>query len=61
MRLWTYKSEVQVADNVLHYKRTYEIKDVVSSDRRNWNAGVHDFFDQISVDERANVLRRANP
>ena len=56
----TYKSEVQVADNVLHYKRTYEIKDVVVPTQKLDE--VRDFFHQISADERASaVLRRANP
>jgi hypothetical protein len=56
----TYKSEVQVADNVLHYKRTYEIKDVVVPTQRLDE--VRDFFHQIAADERSSaVLRRANP
>ena len=56
----TYKSEVQVADNVLHYKRTYEIKDVVVPTQKLDE--VRDFFHQISADERSSaVLRRANP
>jgi hypothetical protein len=56
----TYKSEVQVADNVLHYKRTYEIKDVVVSSQKLDE--VRDFFHQIAADERSSaVLRRANP
>jgi hypothetical protein len=56
----TYKSEVQVADNVLHYKRTYEIKEVVVPTQKLDE--VRDFFHQISADERASaVLRRANP
>jgi hypothetical protein len=51
---------VQVADNVLHYKRTYEIKDVVVPTQKLDE--VRDFFHQISADERASaVLRRANP
>ena len=56
----TYKSEVQVADNVLHYKRTYEIKDVVVPTQKLDE--VRDFFHQIEADERSSaVLRRANP
>src|SRR5580704_12760489 len=56
----TYKSEIQVADNVLHYKRTYEIKDVVVPTQKLDE--VRDFFHQIAADERSSaVLRRANP
>lgn len=55
-----YKSEVQVADNVLHYKRTYEIKDVVVPTQKLDE--VRDFFHQIAADERSSaVLRRASP
>jgi transglutaminase-like putative cysteine protease len=56
----TYKSEVLVANNVLHYKRTYEIKDVLVP-TKNLDE-VRDFFHQIAADERSGaVLRRANP
>jgi transglutaminase-like putative cysteine protease len=56
----TYKSEVQVANNVLHYKRTYEIKDVVVPTQKLDE--VRDFFHQIADDEKSSaVLRRANP
>ncbi len=56
----TYKSEVLVANNILHYKRTYEIKAVVVP-TKNLDE-VRDFFHQIAADERsAAVLRRANP
>lgn len=56
----TYKSEVQVADNVLHYKRSYEITDlIVPTDKL---AEVRDFFRQVAADEKSSaVLRRANP
>jgi transglutaminase-like putative cysteine protease len=56
----TYKSEVKVADNVLHYKRTYEVKElVVPTDKL---AEVRDFFHQIAADEKSSaVLRRVNP
>jgi len=55
-----YKSEVQVADNILHYKRSYEITDlVVPTDKLS---EVRDFFHQITADEKSSaVLRRANP
>ena len=56
----TYKSEVQVADNILHYKRTYEIRDVVVPTQKLDE--VRDFFHQIAADEKSSaVLRRANP
>jgi hypothetical protein len=55
----SYKSEVQVANNVLHYKRTYEIKDVLVPTQKLDE--VRDFFHQIAADERSSaVLRRAN-
>jgi transglutaminase-like putative cysteine protease len=55
-----YKSQVLVANNVLHYKRSYEIKDVLVPTK---NLGeVRDFFRQIAADEKSSaVLRRANP
>lgn len=56
----TYKSEVQVTDNVLHYKRSYEITDLVVPTEKL--PEVRDFFHQIAVDEKSSaVLRRANP
>ncbi len=56
----TYKSEVQVANNVLHYKRTYEIKDVMVPTQKLDE--VRDFFYQIAADEKSSaVLRRASP
>jgi transglutaminase-like putative cysteine protease len=55
-----YKSQVLVANNVLHYKRTYEIRDVLVP-TKNLDE-VREFFHQIAVDERSGaVLRRANP
>ena len=56
----TYKSEVQITDNVLHYKRSYEITDLVVPTEKL--PEVRDFFHQIAVDEKSSaVLRRANP
>ena len=56
----TYKSDVQVKDNVLHYKRTYEITDLVVPTEKL--PEVRDFFHQIAMDEKSSaVLRRANP
>jgi hypothetical protein len=56
----TYKSAVEVKDNILHYKRTYEITDLVVPAQKLGE--VRDFFHQIAVDEKSSaVLRRANP
>jgi hypothetical protein len=54
----SYKSEVTVNGNVLRYKRTYTLTDViVPTDHIN---DVRDFFRQIDADEKASaVLRRA--
>jgi len=55
----SYRSEAQVDGNKLHYKRTYEIRDIiVPTDKLG---EVRDFFHQIAADERASaILRRAN-
>jgi hypothetical protein len=56
----TYKSEVQVNGNVLHYKRTYEITDVVVPTQKLDE--VKDFFHQIAADEHSSaILKRASP
>ncbi|HKN61517.1 MAG TPA: hypothetical protein VJW93_10085, partial [Candidatus Acidoferrales bacterium] len=56
----TYKSEVQVADGTLHYKRTYEINSVHVPTQKLEE--VRTFFRQVAADERSSaVLRRANP
>jgi hypothetical protein len=56
----TYKSEVQVKDNVLHYSRTYEIKGIVIPTEKL--PEVRDFFHQIAADEKSSaVLRKATP
>ncbi|HXM02299.1 MAG TPA: transglutaminase-like domain-containing protein, partial [Chthoniobacterales bacterium] len=56
----TYKSDVQVKDNVLHYKRTYEIKGVVVPTDKL--PEVRDFFHQVASAEKSSaVLRKANP
>jgi transglutaminase-like putative cysteine protease len=56
----TYKSDVKVKDNVLHYNRTYEIKGVmVPTDKL---PEVRDFFHQVAVAEKSSaVLRRSTP
>src|ERR1700675_382501 len=55
----TYRSEVQVDGDKLHYKRTYEITDlIVPTDKLG---EVRDFLRQIAADERSSaILRRAN-
>ncbi len=56
----TYNSEVQVKDNVLQYKRTFEIKELLVP-TNNLN-GVREFFHEIAVDEKSSaVLRRSSP
>ncbi len=56
----TYKSEVQVSGNVLHYKRTYEINDLVVPTEKL--SEVREFFHQIAIDEKSSaVLKRAAP
>jgi hypothetical protein len=56
----SYKSNVEVKDNVMHYKRTYEITGViVPTDKL---PEVRDFFHQVAAAEKSSaVLRRANP
>ena len=56
----SYKSDVQVTGNTLHYKRTYVVKDVmVPTTKLN---DVRDFFRQVAADERSSaVLKRTNP
>lgn len=56
----TYKSDVKVKDNVLHYNRTYEVKGVVVPTDKL--PEVRDFFHQVAVAEKSSaVLRRTNP
>jgi hypothetical protein len=56
----SYKSNVEVKDNILHYKRTYEIKGVVVPTEKL--PEVRDFFHQVAAAEKSSaVLRRANP
>lgn len=56
----SYKSEVKFSDGALHYKRTYEIKDLVVPTLKL--AQVKDFLDQIAADETSAVaIRRATP
>lgn len=55
-----YKSEIQVADGVLHYKRTFEINDVTVPTEKL--AEVKDFLQQVVADQQSSVvLRKATP
>lgn len=54
----SYKSEIQVAGNTLHYKRTYEVKDIYVPTEKL--PEVRNFFRQVAADERSSaILRRA--
>jgi hypothetical protein len=56
----TYKSETKVADGVLHYKRTFEIKDVMVPTEKL--PEVKDFLQQVAADQQSSVvLRKATP
>jgi len=56
----SYRSEVQVSDGVLHYKRTYEIKEIVVRTPKLYE--VKNFLQQVAEDENSSaVLRRAAP
>jgi len=55
----SYKSEIKVANNTLHYKRTYEIKEIIVPTEKLDE--VRNFFKEIAADERSTaVLRRVN-
>ena len=56
----TYRSEIKVADGVLHYQRTFEIKDVLVPTEKL--SSIRDFLQQIAADQQAGaMLRRATP
>ena len=56
----TYKSETKFSDGMLHYKRTFEIKDVMVPKEKL--SEVRDFLQQVAVDQQsAAVLRRVAP
>ena len=56
----SYKSNVEVKDNVLHYKRTYEITDLSVPTEKL--PEVRDFFHEVAAAEKSSaVLRRVNP
>jgi Domain of Unknown Function with PDB structure (DUF3857)/Transglutaminase-like superfamily len=56
----TYHSEIKVADGVLHYKRSFEVKDViVPTDKL---PEIRDFLQQVAADqESAAILKRSVP
>jgi hypothetical protein len=56
----TYHSDIKVADGVLHYHQTFEIKDVMIPTEKL--LAIHDFLQQVAVDQQsAAVLRRTTP
>ena len=56
----SYRSETKVADGVLHYKRTFEIKDVLVPTEKLGE--LRTFLQQVAADqEAAAVLRRSAP
>ncbi len=56
----TYKSETSVTDGVLHYKRSFEIKDVMIPPEKL--PAIRDFLQQVAADQSTSaVLRRTNP
>jgi hypothetical protein len=56
----SYKSETNFSDGALHYKRTFEIKDVMVPKEKL--PAVRDFLEQVAADQQsAAVLRRAAP
>jgi hypothetical protein len=56
----SYKSETNVSDGVLHYKRTFEIKDVSVPTEKL--ADVREFLQQVAADQQSSVvLRKATP
>jgi Domain of Unknown Function with PDB structure (DUF3857)/Transglutaminase-like superfamily len=55
----TYKSETTVADGVLHYKRTFEIKNVTIPTEKL--AAIHDFLQQVAADQQSAAVLRRSP
>jgi len=50
----SYKSEVRVAGDTLHYKRSYEVKDIYVPTEKLPQA--RDFFRQVAADERSSAI-----
>jgi len=55
----SYKSDSRVDEHLLHYQRTYELKDVRVS--LNQLDGLKDFFRQVANDEGAYVVMKSMP
>jgi len=56
----TYKSETSVVNGVMHYKRSFEIKDVTIPTEKL--PAIRDFLQQVAADQSTSaVLRRATP
>jgi len=56
----TYRSETKVENGVLHYKRSFEIKDVIVPTEKL--PAIRDFLQQVAADQQSvAVLRRATP
>jgi Domain of Unknown Function with PDB structure (DUF3857)/Transglutaminase-like superfamily len=56
----TYKSETTFSNGVLHYKRTFEIKQVMVPQERL--SAIRDFLAQVAADQQAAaILRRVTP
>jgi len=56
----TYSSETKVSDGVLHYRRTFEIRNVMVPTEKL--PAIRDFLQQIAADQQsAAVLRRVTP
>jgi hypothetical protein len=56
----TYHSEIKVTDGVLHYHRTFEIKNVEVPTQKL--PEIRNFLQQVAADQEASaVLRRTNP
>jgi len=56
----TYHSEMKVADGVLHYKRSFEIKDVMVPTEKL--SEIRSFLQQVAADQQSSaILRRTSP
>ena len=56
----TYHSETKVSDGVLHYRRTFEIKDVMVPTEKL--PEIRNFLQQVAADQGSSaVFRRVSP
>ncbi len=56
----TYHSEINISDGVLHYKRTFEIKDVMVPTEKL--PEIRNFLQQVAADQGSSaVFRRVSP